>query len=948
MSEKIPVQPEMSDWHILDANEVLDALTVDPRSGLNAEEHATRLAYFGGNELESGPSRFPLGFILRELIEPSTLLLTAAAIGLFALDDAFVGGVVLIAAALGVVMNVTKGYRRGDAMAALKRIVPAWARVRRDGREQRVPAVSLVPGDVILLEAGEAVPADARLIETVNLRVEEVALTGETHLVEKVPQPVRDAAVLPGERHNMVYLGTSILSGRGTAVVVATGMRTELGRIARRIGADEPGSRSTSPLQKAIAGWKRRLVIAALAAALLAILAGYLRGISSSSIFQIVLSIFVATVPESLPVLMTLALVSAARRIRRRKVLVRRLQAVETLASVTSICTDKTAVIDQNSFRATLVDASGHRLSLDGTLERGRPVLNSNEQRLETPYATHRILLAGCALCNDALLDRRIDGSGDYTTIGDPSEAALLISAARLGLYQPRLERLFPRLGGIPFSYERERMSTIHAARLTPHLDEVEKPVAELFHARQPFIAFARGSYPALLDASAFVRVDEKVVRLDNAWRARLREYEQELMEQGQRVLAVAYRPLATLPAPFEEPPEELSGLSRTTADTRHSEEFASVLETNLILLGLVGLMDLPRPEVIDAIRACQGAGIRPVMITSDHPFTAERIARQLNLLDWSREGRGMLTGKEMEKLTALELERMVEGVTVYARIFPEHRISILEALQRRGHVVAMTGERIADAPALQRSDLGIALANAGTPVSKEAAGMVLLEDNFAAITAAVEESRRAFGKIHRAIAYTLANAMGALLTVLAALALGMPEPLNVLQLLWLNLIITGLPGLALAWGPGERDSLSRPPVRAVETLVGRSSRAALRRGVAMGLAAAGLGWWAWMTGKADWAAMTLAALSFAQAGHALTLLPRHREPDTKSWILPASVLSVLLQWSALYWAPLRGMLRLAPLSPIDLLISALAAIAFILWAWLERSFSKKDEPING
>ena len=947
MSEKIPVQPEISDWHMLDANEVLDALTVNPRSGLNSEEHAARLARFGKNELEGGPSRFPLGFLVRELIEPATLLLTAAAIGLFALGNAFAGGMVLIAAALGVAMDAAKGHRRGEALAALKRIAPPWARVRRDGREQRVPAVSLVPGDVILLEAGEAVPADARLIETVNLRAEEAALTGETHLVEKVPQPVRDAAVLPGERHNMVYLGTSIISGRGTAVVVATGMRTELGRIASLMGTDEPGSRSGSSLQRAIAGLKRRLVIAALGAAALAGLAGFLRGISSIAIFQAVPSIFVATVPESLPLLVTLALASAARRIHRRRVLVRRLQAVEALASVTTICTDKTALIDQNRFRATLVDASGHRLSLDGMLERGRPVLNSDEQRLESPYATHRMLLAGCALCNDALLHRRTDGSGDYTTIGDPSEAALLISAARLGLYKPRLDRLFPRLGGIPFSYERERMSTIHAARLTPHLDEVEKPVAELFHARQPFIAFARGSFPALLDVSAFVRVDEKVVRLDDAWRARLWEYEQELLEHGQRVLAVAYRPLATLPPPFEEPPEELSGLPRTAADTRHGEEFASVLENNLILLGLVGLMDLPRPEVIEAIRACQETGIRPVMITSDHPFTAERIARQLNLLDLSGEGRGMLTGKEMEKLTAPELERVVEGVAVYARIFPEHRLSILEALHRRGQVVAMTGEGIADAPALQRSDIGFAMGNAGTPVSKEAASMVLLEDNFAAIAAAVEESRRAFGKIRRVIAYTLANAAGGLLTVLTALVLGMPEPLTVLQLLWLNLIVTGLPGLALACGPGERDSLRRPPICAVETLVRRSCRAAVRRGLVMGLAAAGLGWWAWMTGKADWAAMTLAALGFAQAGHAVTLLPRQREAGPRSWIWPASGLSALLQLAALYWAPLRGMLGIPPLSGIDLLISALAALAVSLWAWLERSLGKGDEPTN-
>jgi Ca2+-transporting ATPase len=902
-------------WHTLDKAKVLNILKVDPDQGLELEEVQRRQSEFGPNELIERGLKSPWRILLEQFTDAMVIvLLVAAGISFFVKDpqDAII---ILAIVLLNSVLGFTQEYRAERAMAALKRMASPMVKVLRGGAYSQIEAKDLVPGDIFLLEAGDAVPADARLLETANLRVQEASLTGESLPAEKSVDPIAAESIPLGDRHNRVYLGTSVTYGRGTALVVETGMQTELGRIAELIQSVES---EQTPLQKRMARLGRSLAFGALGIVAIVFILGLFRGEALADMFFTAVALAVAAVPEGLPAVVTISLALGAQRMLRRQALIRKLPAVETLGSVTVICSDKTGTLTENRMTVKVLDVAERTVDIEEILRHGMPILKAGDARQQPTWRALSMLLVSGALCNDAQIQADPEVEGDFTTVGDPTEGALLVAAARHDLWKGDLEKNLPRVAEVPFSSERKRMTSIHQLASQDPTERVTRDLCLVVHSdKAPYVAFTKGAVDGLMSISDRVWVQGDHQSLDENWRSRILAANDRMAQDGLRVLGLACRSVDTLP----------------------DEKNLEGLEQNLVFIGMVGMLDPPRPEVKKAVATCKTAGIRPVMITGDHPLTAQRIAQDLGI---SSNGQA-ITGADLEKMGATDLEAVVEQVSVYARVSPEHKLNIVNALQTQGHIVAMTGDGVNDAPALRRSDIGVAMGITGTDVAKEASDMVILDDNFATIVEAVEEGRTIYDNVRKFVKYTLTSNVGEIIVMLLAPLIGMPIPLTALQILWVNLVTDGLPGLALGLEPAERDIMKRSPIPPGESIFARGVGAQMIRiGLMMGLVSIGVGYWGWTTGNANWRTMVFTTLTLAQMGNALAIRSSRDSLFTigllsNKPLLGAVLLTFVLQLLVIYLPPLQNLLSVNALPPIELAISLVASTLVFVTVEIEK-----------
>ncbi|WP_454828198.1 cation-translocating P-type ATPase [Paraburkholderia xenovorans] len=870
-----PAPPEQRAWHAGTAESTIECFGTDATRGLDTAEAARRRAVYGRNEIIETERRRIITMLIEQFKDFMILVLLAAAIvsGLVGdLEDALV--IVTI-----VVLNGTIGFfqdfRAEHAMAELKRLAAFHASVVRDGHPLTIAAAEVVPGDIVLLEAGGAVPADLRVIEAPQLRVSEATLTGEAAPVDKHPQPLTGDATLPiADRTNMVYKGTVVTYGRARGVAVATGMNTELGKIAALL---ESAPALQTPLQQRLSRFGKQLAIAILAICALIFVFGVSSGEPPILMLLTALSLAVAAIPEALPAVVTMMLALGARSMAQRAALVRRLPAVETLGSVSFICTDKTGTLTLNAMRVVEVCPAG-------------------TQRLQTANMgiddiTGQLLRA-VSLCNDATYD----ASGKLA--GDPTEVALWEVAADAGIDRSALDRSMPRCTEMPFDSVRKRMTTVHRAE-------------------DSFIAYTKGAPETVIERCTSV-VGQDGTPFDTTT---LTSMAGAMAADGLRVLAVGMRRWP------QKPP----------ADTDE-------LECDLTLLGFIGMLDPPRPEAAGAVALCRQAGITVVMITGDHPITALAIARSVGIASDEAQ---VMTGYTLGKLSDEALLEATQRIRVYARVDPSQKIRIVKAMQSTGHYVAMTGDGVNDAPALAAANIGVAMGKVGTDVAREAASVVLLDDNFATIVAAVREGRRVYDNVRKFIRYVLTGNLAELCAIAPAPLFGLPIPLLPIQILWINLLTDGLPGLALAAEPAEPTIMQRPPRPPDESLFAHGLwQYIVRIGIAIAAVTMGTQWFAMGLDDAHWRTMTFTVLALSQMGHVLAIRSGQTSIFTQGLLsnrpLAAAVaLTVVLQLAAIYVPVLNNILDTAPLSAPELgfciLVSALIFVLVETEKWIIR-----------
>jgi P-type Ca2+ transporter type 2C len=750
-----PNQGSQPTWHTLSVDESLAQLGAS-ETGLSASEAANRLAQYGLNELQAAHRISPWALLLEQFKNVLiAILLVATVFSLFlghGIEAIAIAVIVLFAVLLGFVQE----YRAERSIEALREMAAPTAKVLRDGAEQEIPAREIAPGDVILLRAGDRVPADARVIEAVNLQADEAALTGESLPVSKHTAAIEDVHAGAGDRKDIVFAGTAITYGRGRAVVVATGMHTEFGKIAEMLETIDIGK---TPLQKQLDRVGNLLARAAFIVVGIIVVLGLLRGQPFIDMVIFGIALAVAVVPEALPAVVTISLAIGVQRMVKHNALMRRLSAVETLGSTSVICSDKTGTLtkDEMTVREIMVGAehfavSGAGYDPQGEFLRGGSIVTP-------PLVLHKLLEAG-VLASDAVLVHE-EANDRWDIKGDPTEGALVVAAAKAGIDKAELDERLPRIHEIPFTSETKRMTTLHqnAGATT---------------------AYAKGAPEVILGTCTQWLTEADNRTLTPQDRSMIEAAAQEMASRALRVLAVAMRPTAAL----------------------------ENAEHDMVFLGLLGMIDPPRPEVKAAIRTCEDAGIKPVMITGDHPLTARAIAQDLGLLKTDR----VVTGAELEAFDEATFEREVESIEVYARVSPAHKLRVVSALQRRGHIVAMTGDGVNDAPALKKADIGVAMGITGTDVSKEAAAMTLIDDNFASIVAAVKEGRGIFDNIKKYLMFLLSSNIGEIGLMAGATLLGIPLPLSAVQILYVNLATDGLPAVALAVDPPDPDLMRRKP----------------------------------------------------------------------------------------------------------------------------------------
>ncbi|MBI5935209.1 MAG: cation-translocating P-type ATPase [Chloroflexi bacterium] len=747
--------PQENAWHALDTADVFKQLNAQDH-GLLQKEAERRLAEYGPNELQAAKRISPWELLFEQFKNVLIIILLVAAVfSAFVgegLDAIVIGIIVLFAVGLGFVQE----YRAERAIEALREMAAPTAAVMRDGDEVEVPAREVVPGDVILIRAGDKIPADSRLIESVNLQIEEAALTGESVPVEKKVATIEKADLAIGDRKNMAYAGTAATYGRGRALVTSTGMNTEFGKIATLLQTVESGQ---TPLQDNLDKVGANLARAAFVIVTLIVAIGLFRGQPIIEMLLFGIALAVAVVPEALPAVVTISLAIGVQRMVKRHALVRKLPAVETLGSTSVICSDKTGTLTKDEMTARKVYVAGEIFDVSGAgyEPHGKFSLDGKEI---APSDALKKLLTGATLASDAHIVQN-EADKRWHVKGDPTEGALVVAAAKAGLKKNDLDEEFPRVEEIPFTSETKRMTTLHRAN-------------------DQRVAYSKGAPEIIIDSCARLLTANGEIPFDAEAKKRVLDAAQSMAGEALRVLAIATK-------------------TNTGIETA---------EHDMTFLGLLGMIDPPRPEAKDAIKTCEDAGIKVVMITGDHPVTAQAVARELGLL---KNGR-VITGAELDAISDEDFVREVEKIEVYARVSPAHKLRVVSALQANQHIVAMTGDGVNDAPALKKADIGIAMGITGTDVTKEASAMTLTDDNFASIVAAVEEGRGIFGNIKKYLMYLLSSNIGEILLMAVSSLFGMPLPLETVQILYINLATDGLPALALSVDPAEKDLMKRKP----------------------------------------------------------------------------------------------------------------------------------------
>lgn len=872
-----------SDWHLRESGDLAGEFGVDPEHGLPEGEAERRAERCGANELTERARRPAWRLLLDQFTDFMILVLIGAAVVSGLIGDLVDTLAILLIIVLNGLMGFSQAWRADRALAALKRLAAAQAIVLRNGQTQRVPAHRLVPGDIVLIEAGNQVAADMRLVQTARLRVDESSLTGESAAVEKHPHVLTGDTPALGDRLNMAFKGTTVVHGRGRGMVTAIGMTTELGKVADLMAR---GDERATPLQQRLAAFGKRLAIAVLGICAVIFGVGLLHGEAPVLMLMTAVSLAVAAIPEALPAIVTALLALGARRMVALNALVRRLPSVETLGSVTFICADKTGTLTQNRMTAEELSAGGHRW---------RPARDGAAGPL--PLETVR----GAALCNDAARD----GEGHWQ--GDPTETALTQLASEAGLEKAELDREHARVHEFPFDSQRKRMTTLHRTPLG--VVGYTKGAPESVVPRCTTQWHPHGAAP--IDAAAVMAAA------------------QEMASRGLRVLAVARRDHAAPPDPND----------------------LEAAEAGLSLLGLIGLIDPPREAAAQAVRDCITAGITPVMITGDHPGTALVIARRLGIAAPAVAGgaagadddEAVLTGAELAALDDAALRERVRAVRVYARVDPAQKTRIVEALQSHGEFVAMTGDGVNDAPALKRADIGVAMGLGGTEVAREAASLVLLDDNFVTIVAAVREGRRIYDNIRKFVRYAMTGNSGEIWTIFLAPLVGLPIPLLPIQILWINLVTDGLPGLALAAEPAERHIMSRPPRPPGESLFARGMwQHILLVGLLIGALCLAVQAWAHAAAPAHAQTMVFTTLTLAQMAHVMAI----RSESESLWrlglrsnlpLLGAVGITVALQLAMIYVPWLQPVFKTQALSALELTICLLAPLVVVAAVELEK-----------
>jgi Ca2+-transporting ATPase len=879
---------EGMNWHQKDIEVILDELH-SYRTGLSADEVRKRLEEFGPNVIREEKKKGLLMMFLDQFRDFMILVLIAAAaisgvVGEFS-DSIAIIVIVIVNAVLGFIQE----YRAEKAMAALKKMAALTATVIRDSKTAEIQASELVPGDIVILEAGKIVPADMRLIDAAHLKVVEASLTGESVPAEKHTGTLRGELLSVGDRKNMVYKGTTVSYGRGKGVVVATAMDTELGKVASMLQVEEEVK---TPLQKRLAAFGRKLSFAILVICAVIFGAGLLRGEPAVLMLLTAISLAVAAIPEALPAVVTISLALGAKKMVKQNALMRKLPAVETLGSVTYICSDKTGTLTLNKMTV-------EEIFLDGKL-------------INPPFSpfskggVEGIFMTALALCNDAGLDK----DGEVT--GDPTETALYVFAKEAGFAKDELVKSLPRIGELPFDSERKCMTTIHEIRPdSSMLKGGDSPIATPFSkgGEGGFVSFTKGAIEVLLERSVDVLTSDGAGKMDVG---EIRKVNDRMAAGGLRIIGIAMRQWGALPG-------------NTTPET---------VETGLTFLGLVGMMDPPREEVREAISSCRKAGIKPVMITGDHPVTAKAIARRIGVLE--DDSGAVLTGKELGELSMEKFEAAVEHIRVYARVAPEQKLKIVKALQDKGQFVAMTGDGVNDAPALKRADIGIAMRITGTDVAKEASHMILLDDNFATIVKAVKEGRKIYDNLRKIIKYLLSSNSGEIWTLFLAPFFGLPMPLLPIQILWINLMTDALPAIALSVEPEERDVMERPPRHPKESVfVNGLGFYCIWVGLVMGGVTLATQAWSIHVSGSHWQTMVFTVLCLSQFGNALAVRSERESffrigPLSNKYLLGAVILSFFFQMATIYVPLLNPVFKTQPLSLNELLLTiGLSSIVF-------------------
>jgi Ca2+-transporting ATPase len=859
---------EQVPWHALAAADVANRLEVNPRTGLDEPTATRRAERYGPNAIREAPPRHWSAILLSQFTDFMILVLLAAAALAGLTGDLQDVAVILAIVMLNAIIGFVQEFRAEAAIHALRRMAAPLATVRRACQVTTIAADGIVPGDVVLLESGAIVPADLRLLETAELAVQEAALTGESQAVEKSVRPLDDPRSPLGDRTNMAFKGTIVARGRGVGLCVATGMETELGRIARLLSTAET---SRTPLQQRLAVFGKRLSLVAIAICALIFVAGLLRGEPPLLMLLTAVSLAVAAIPEALPAVVTISLALGAKKMVARQALMRRLPAVETLGSVTHVCSDKTGTLTQNRMQVRAWHVGG----------RGDV---APPAQLDPAWVALRDALA---VSNDV-------EAGPQGPVGDPTEVALCEAAAGLGLAKETASARLPRIAELPFDSTRQRMVTVHRDDATGRT-----------------VSFVKGAPESVLPDCVMDATAREVVE----------RAAEEMARAGRRVLAFARRTLVEVDVP--------------------SSGWASSLE----FLGLVGLEDPPRPEARDAVRACREAGMTPVMITGDHPATARSIALEVGLLP--EDGR-VVSGRELDRLADGELEALFSQPVAFARVSPEHKIRIVDALKRRGEFVAMTGDGVNDAPALKRADIGIAMGLSGTDVAREASDMVLLDDNFATIVHAVEEGRRMYDNVRKFVRFAMSGNSAEILTILLAPFLGLPLPLLPIHILWINLITDGLPGLALAIEPAEPGVMRRPPRPPGESIFHGGMWqhmvwvGALMAGLALGSLA-----WDFGVEESAWQTLVFTILVFAQLAHVLAIRSE-RESLLRIGLCSNAPLawvvfgSVLVQLAIIYAPVANHWLNTRPLGALELGLAFGAGLIVFVGVEAEKALIRR------